>query len=63
MNTLKEKNIIYETKTYWVRKIKDGFEIYRKEMCYSVRCGQVGFTGDIGLKKAIRWIETHHSNN
>ena len=53
------KDIKYTSGKYWVKQIKEGYEIYREGLCCSTRCGQIGFTGQIGLNKAIRWIETH----
>ena len=47
------KDVVFETENYFVIKIKNGFEVFRSEAICAVRCAQIGFTGAIGLKKAI----------
>lgn len=49
----KLSDVMYETKDYWVLRIKKGYEVYREGLTHSTRCAQIGFTGAIGLDKAI----------
>lgn len=41
----KLKDIIYETKNYWVLRTKKGFEIYKIGITYSTKCAQFGYKG------------------
>ena len=49
----KLSDVMYETESYWVLRIKSGFEVYRNGLTHSTRCAQIGWTGDRGLQKAI----------
>ena len=49
----KLEDVVHESKGHWVLRIKDGFEVYRTGVTHSTRCSQIGFTGDVGLQKAI----------
>ena len=53
MSINKTKNLIYETKNFWVLKIKSGFEVYKTGIVYSIRCTQIGWQGEKGKQKAI----------
>ena len=59
---MKSQNIVYEGKTYWVLKIVDGYEVYRKGITHSVRVSQIGFTGPEGLDKAIKDCKNRESS-
>jgi len=61
--TMQVKNIVYDGKTYWVLKVKDGFEVYRKGVTHSTRCSQIGFTGDEGLQRAIIDCNNRENSN
>ncbi len=47
------KDVVFDTENHFVLKVKNGFEVFRMEATCAVRCAQIGFTGAIGLKKAI----------
>lgn len=51
------KNVVYECKKYWILSVPSGYEVYKKGICLSTRCVQIGFTGHIGLTKAMKHIE------
>lgn len=42
MASYKESDIMYENDSHWVLKVKIGFEVYRKTITHSVRCGIFG---------------------
>lgn len=50
---MRAADIMHETNSHWVRRIKTGFEVYKKGITHSTRCAQIGYTGTIGLDKAI----------
>jgi len=50
-------NIMHESDHHWVLRIKGGFEVYRVGITHSVRCAQIGFTGNVGIGKAIAECE------
>lgn len=54
-----EGRVVYETNSHFVLLIKTrtGYEVYKKSFCYSIRCSQIGWEGDIGLNKAIAECE------
>lgn len=54
---MKLKNIVFEKGSYWVLKVKHGFEIYKQVAAHSVRCAQIGYEGEEGLARAIKEIE------
>lgn len=56
------KDIVYEGKTYWVLKVVDGFEVYRKGVTCSTRVSQIGTQGDEGLKRAINDCKNREAN-
>lgn len=47
------KDVIYEAGDYWVLRVKNGYEVYRNGITHSVRCAQIGWKGDEGIKRAI----------
>ena len=47
------KDVLHESKHHWVLRIEGGFEVYRVGITHSTRCAQIGYTGDVGLQKAI----------
>ena len=49
----KEKDIAYEKGDYWVLRVKHGYEVYKKGITHSTRCGIIGYTGEWGLNRAI----------
>ena len=50
---MKLSDIKYETKNYWVKKTKHGFEVYKTGVTHSTRCAIIGWSGEKGLNKAI----------
>ncbi len=49
----KLKDIIYETKNFWVLRVKSGFEVYKINVTHSTRCAQIGWEGEKGRERAI----------
>lgn len=50
--TYKLKDVKHETHNFWVLDVGDrGYEVYKKGITHSVRCGQIGRS--FGLQRAI----------
>jgi hypothetical protein len=49
----KLSDIAYEQGDYWVLKVVHGYDVYKIGITHSSRCAQIGYTGQIGLDKAI----------
>src|SRR5512143_439570 len=47
-----EKDIVFETKHYWVKRVPKGFEVYKTGVTHSTRVAVIGYTGDKGLQRA-----------
>lgn len=54
---MKESDIVYEKQDYFVLKAKHGYEVYKCGLTHSTRCAIIGYTGEIGIRKAIAEIE------
>lgn len=54
---MKEKDIVHEEGEYWIARVPLGFEVYKLNGTHSVRCAQIGYVGDIGLRRAKAEIE------
>lgn len=67
MSDYKLKDVVHETKNYWVLRVKNGFEVYKSGITHSVRCARIGWKGKEGLNKAIaecdRREKEHETNN
>ena len=57
MGAYKLSDVVYETEKHWVLRVPSGFEVYRTGVCVSVRCAQIGFTGEEGMKRALAEVE------
>ena len=61
-NMIKLHEIVYEGQQHWIRKVRDGFEVYRLGITCSTRCAQIGWEGDVGLQKAIKEVIKRDNN-
>lgn len=59
----REQDIAYENPTHWVLRVKNGFEVYRIGITHSVRCAQIGYTGNEGLQRAIVIADRRHTES
>lgn len=50
---MKESDILYENGDYYVIRVKYGYEVYRNELTHAVRCAQIGYKAEEGMKRAI----------
>jgi len=48
-----EEDILYENGDYWVCKEKSWYEVYKNGITHATRCAIIGYTGEVGLTKAI----------
>lgn len=46
------KDIVFETKHYWVKRVPKGFEVYKTGLTHSTRVAVIGWMGDKGLQRA-----------
>jgi hypothetical protein len=54
----KESDIAYEKGSFWVLNLgSKGFEVYKIGITHSTRCAVIGFSGQIGLDRAIAEID------
>ena len=60
---IRESDIVYERGTYWVLRVKTGFEVYRNGITHSTRCAQIGFQGEKGRQRAIEEINRRECND
>jgi hypothetical protein len=59
----KEKDIVYETKDFWVLEVKYGYDVYKKGITHSIRCAQIGWANtDKGLGRAIKECNRRQEN-
>lgn len=59
---MSEKPIVFETEHHWVSCNSRGhYEVWRKKLTHSERCGYIGFSGEDGLAKAKREVERRES--
>jgi hypothetical protein len=49
--------VVFESANHLIFWIESGFEIYKKNITHSVRCAQIGFKGQEGLKRAKNELE------
>lgn len=49
---MKESDVVYEERDYWVARAHYGFDVYKLTSTHSVRCAQIGYKGDEGLARA-----------
>jgi hypothetical protein len=50
---MKESDILYENKNYWVYGTKKGtYEVYKVGITHSTRCAIIGYKGNEGLEMA-----------
>lgn len=50
-----EKDIVYETKDFWVLKVSTGYEVYQNGITHSTRVAQIGWANtDRGLNRAMK---------
>ena len=47
------KDVIHETDSHFVLRVKNGYEVYKNGVTHSIRCAQIGFKDDEGLNRAI----------
>lgn len=52
-NLIKESDIIYELTNFWVLRVETGFEVLKTGVTHSTRVAQIGYTGQVGIDKAI----------
>ena len=50
-------NIIFETKKYYIVRVKNGFEVYKNGVTAATRVAQIGYQGAKGLQRAKLEIE------
>ena len=59
---LKLSNIKHEGVSHFVVLVQDGYEVYRVGCTHSVRCAVIGWSGDKGLRRAIREVDKRDNN-
>ena len=52
-NLIKESDIIHELPNFWVLRVTTGFEVLQNGITCSARVAQIGYTGQVGIDKAI----------
>ena len=60
---MKESAILYENRGYWVSKERRGFKVWKTGPSHSVLVSTIGFSGEIGLQKAIDEADRRYSND
>jgi hypothetical protein len=50
-------NIVHDTGKHFIVQTAKGFEVYRNETTFAVRCATIGFTGDEGMRRSLKEIE------
>ncbi len=60
MSSYKLEDVVYEQGQYWVLRVTEGegsrysgYDVYRTGITHSTRCAQIGYTGQVGLDKAL----------
>lgn len=49
--------ILYEKEGFWVKRAKNGLEVYQNGLTHSTRVARIGYEGDEGLERAKNEIE------
>ncbi len=50
----KLKDVLHQTATHWVLKVKTGYEVYKQDVTHSTRVAQIGWPAtEYGLQRAI----------
>lgn len=56
-----ESKILFEAGKFFVIKAKKGFEVYEAGLTHATRCAIIGYTGEVGLGRAIAEAKRRHT--
>jgi hypothetical protein len=58
---MKSSDILYQNGKYWVIKARHGFEVYKDGITHATRAAIIGYEGNEGLNKAIKFCDNKNS--